>query len=249
MSPGINGGSNSPRGAIHHASLIAGVTTALSLSIILWNTVRTMVALHTRSPKELWWNESAVLILGAITLTLPVFYFCLFTDRGTLVLSERLRALSLAGALALSAITAIGIPAVVRGLTAGRQVSLFALGDPPVLSNLSNVLGELSNIAAILVLFALYRSQRDDSRPREPGAKLLRTIAMITAIGWGLAVLFATVQVFLNPLVYLQYRNVPQLAGIATAATLSKATGNSVRFLLAQFGLFVGPYVVWRAHK
>jgi hypothetical protein len=252
----VDSGSGEARGGLRQAALIAGLTSALSLAISLWNSTLTMAALHSTYPKRYPTQfEPALLFMNAITFTLPLFYLCLLMERRRPFLSEQLRGLSLGGALALVVATTCRLPASLRSLAAGRDASLLRPGDSLALGSIGIVIGQLSNIAAILVLIALYRTRRDNSRACEVRFGPLRTVAMVSAIGTGLLVIFATAYLFLNLLFYLQYLTDPQWAGLLTSARLSetaralKETGDEARFLLERFGLFVGPYVVWRGYK
>ena len=227
------------------AALIAGVMASLAIPIPLWNAARPMFALRA-NPAWMWWGDPTMGLIGLITLTLPLFYLCLFLEPAAPLLSERLKALSLAGAIALCVVTALGLQAWVRTLGARSVPSIYAPQGGSILNDLSIVLGSLSNLASALPLVALYAANANEFTPQEVISLRLRRVSLVAAIGWGLVAALAGLRLFLSPVINLHYRANPKLAGLLTGKLLWKGMGTEAEFLLGQFGLFVAPYVVWR---
>jgi hypothetical protein len=202
-------------------SLIACIASAVSLVAPLRDLVR--IAFEVRSVAT-----PLVALSALLTLSLPLFYLCLFhelEDR-ELLLSKRLQLLSSAGALALLAVTAASLPGWVRSFAPASVLT------PPE-SHLAALLNGMANLAAILPLLALSAQPACESGLPTMVSRLLRVTAAVAAIAFGLFTAGAAVGVIASPW---------------TASQLQRlAVPHAARSLLGQFGLFVAPYVVWRS--
>jgi hypothetical protein len=227
---------------VRKAALVACMMSALALPIPVWNLTRTLIAVESKY--SMWLAVPGMVLVGALTLTIPLFYFSLHLNKGAVLLSKRLQALSLVGALALGVATAISLIQSL-GPAPGASV-LTETRDPWTIGNISALLTGFSNLSCILLLIALSGSPTDESIPRGTVSKLLSGATTIAATVWGFCVAANLLRLIFIPIIYAQLRNSALQAG-RTPPSLGKLAGEASGILLQQFGLFVAPYVVWRS--
>ena len=136
-----------------------------------------------------------VVLLTLFTAITPMFYFALYLDETVLHFPKRLRLLALVAASTFGVIVLTALSAWVRSLAAyfsamktfdwsvGATSFLAFARDPRTISQLSTLLGELSNIACILMLIAIFRSA-DEPLDNVPVSRLLRVMTNVAVIYW-----------------------------------------------------------------
>jgi len=206
-------------------SLIACIASAVSLVIPLRDAVRLVFEVRAVA-------APLVALSALLTLSLPVFYLCLFRDleERELLLSKRLQLLSSAASLALIAATIANLPAWIRTLAPGPDVSVLTARESWLPARLPAILNALANLAAILPLVALSAQPAAGSGLRTTVSSLTRVVTAVTAIAFGLFAASSALLLIVSPW------TASQLHGV----------GEGARTLLEQFGLFAAPYVVWR---
>lgn len=225
---------------------MAAVATAVAIPVPLWKSARTLASLNFEEPAVV--GLVPFIVLGQLLmLALPVFYFCLYTNRGTLMRSKRLRGVSLLGAIALGVATLVNLPRWIRSVGPGQDATVFIGAHAAwTLDNLNILLGGLSNVACILPLVALSLPTTDDPNQPVGVSNLMRILAMTVALGWGICVGFFVLRLALAVFTYPQVRDYMLQIG-RTPPSLLTVMVRSSRDLLEQFGFLVAPYVVWRS--
>ena len=96
------------------------------------------------------------------------------------------------------------------------------------------------------MLAMLSRLGSDDPNPDVSVSPMLRVMAKVATLAWGLWVLFQLFRVVSLPYTYGLLRNyAAQLH--RTPPPFALVVGRTAREALSQACLFVGPYVVWRS--
>jgi hypothetical protein len=236
---------------IRKTALLAGIVSVLSLAMPLYAALQSTSALN--ADYGVWWITPAMVLPLLVALALPALYFALYLDAGKLLLTPRLRAMSLAGALAVGICAAFKLPGWVNAFAPRMGASVLAPGGEPwTLGHVFPlILAVLSSIVPILPLIALAASP-EESSTRVSASRPLRLIAKIGAILWGLWVGFLIVRVVLTPSTYGQLcifsSQIQQIQQIhRTPPRLWELVSEASRDLLGQFGFFVAPFVVWRS--
>lgn len=207
----------------------------------LWNLVRTVEASSSRLPA---WSLAFMLAIFAISVSLPAFYLCLALNRGTILLSERLRDLCWIGIFAIGASTLINLPGVFASFTRGANATVLAAPATWTLDHFFTLLLRLCDLGPILPLIALCQSPATTAVPA-PASKALRIVTTIAVIGLMLWLAFHLVRLILIPYLVVQLRDQARHAGVVPP-TWWALVSQSALTLLSQIGLFVAPFVVWR---
>jgi hypothetical protein len=230
---------------IRKTALLAGITGVLSLVIPAYEELPKLAAIDPQHMS--WWAFPFIVLALIVSPILLVFDFALYLDKGTLSVSRRLRALSLAGASTSGISMVITIPAWVRLFGAGPEASILTSGrEPWTLVHLSALLLGFSKVGAILLLIALSKSPEESSTASVSVSKLLRVVATIAATVWGLCISLMVLRLLMTPYTYIQMRDLALQFG-RTPVTLPYLISDAARTLLEQFGFFVAPFVVWRS--
>src|SRR5205823_6307274 len=140
-------------------------------------------------------------VMNCFDVILPLFQFALYLDRGTLRFPEHLRQLAKIAAITLLAVVMVGLPASLRSLSvywANLQVvnwktpGAFSMvaGAPVTQAQVSALLGFLSNVATILLLYTMSTQPEADAGEDQPISSLLRDTARIAVIAWALWIAF-----------------------------------------------------------
>jgi hypothetical protein len=230
---------------IRRIALIACVASVLGLLIPTWSAAHRMAALGSTYPQWL-------IILGFVTATLfdailPVFYFALYRDKGTLLLSRGLRLLALTAALLLGMSVVIDLSKWIGSLgQAGTRSILETERRLWTASDVSNVFTLLSNVACVLLMVWIYRQRRDEAAVPTPFSKLLRVMARLAVVAWGICVAISLLRLVLSPHTYATLRNEALQIG-RTLPPFRDMVVEETRLLLSQAGLLAAPYVIWRA--
>jgi hypothetical protein len=212
----------------------------------LWNCVRSAIAIDENYQTR--WAVPLMLIVAVTSLTVPLFYYCLSSNHGTLQLSRRMQSLCSAGVLALVAAVVIALPMVIRPFVPQDISVLTHERTSWTIADLSNLITLLSNVVYALPLIALSAMPRDISEPQHSASRLLRVVATTVTIVGGLIVSLLLLRLVLMPLTYPGLRDAALQIG-RTPPKLGTMVGESAWMALEQFGLFVAPYVVWRSTR
>ncbi len=236
---------------IRKVARITFTASVLSLLIPIWR-------LTQQTPSyRLPLLESVSLILfgylfGAI---MPMFYFALYRNEGTLRFPKPLRRLSLVTAVVFASLAAWSLPdwigfidyfssATVEWRSGSAAVLAF-VRDPRTVNEVAKLLNGCSNVAYILLLVAFF--QQSDSEPAVttdvPPSGFLRRVTKVALVLWGIWVAFNLVRVVVTPLAirvaaFKTGRRPPQLGHIMMEV---------IEMLLTQACLFIAPYVVYNS--
>ncbi len=169
---------------------------------------------------------------------MPLFYFALYRNRGTLRFPKNLRLLSL-------------ITAIVFGSYAAWDSWRWALApDPRTIHHVGIFLGECSNLAYVLLLVTLFRQSSDELSGRADvfASRPLRLITKIVVIVWGIWVAFNVLKLAAIPILY------PLLQSIALRTRrapprLELWVFENAQMLLTQACLSVAPYVIYNSWR
>ena len=181
------------------------------------------------------------------TAILPVFFFALSQNEGTLRFSKPLRLVAL--------VAALGISLRILVLSPGLMESLGRVGPTSVLTpergrlslgDISALAGELASASLVWLLAAMFRQKQDETEAPVPVSKLLRITTKIAVIAYGLAVAINIFRVALSPYIYTQARTVLQRSGRALPPfrfLVESILGDLLTYLC----LFIAPFVIWNA--
>jgi len=175
---------------------------------------------------------------------MPVFYFALYRDTGTLRFSKNLRLLSLVAAIAFGMMATAGLIQMLAPRLGPISV-LYTERAPWTINDVSSLLAEFSNLAFILLLVALSRPATDESPADVPASRLLSSVTKLAVISWGFWVAFNLVRVALAPYSYFQLRTYALQLRV-TPPQLADIIADAIRTLLSQACLFIPPYVVYK---
>ena len=244
---------------LRKTALIACIAILLSLPIPTWNLIQTTIV---TGPTSGFWRFAGIPVVVSLTLftaIMPMFYFALYLNETVLHFPKRLRLLALMAASTFGVIVLTALPALVRSLAAyysamktfdwsvGATSVLAFARDPRTIGHLSILLGELSNIACILMLIAIFR-WTDEPLDNVPVSRLLRVMTKVAVISWGLVVAFLVLRVIAMPYVFFQLRTYAFQIG-RTPPQLWVMMAEAVRTLLIQACLFAAPYIVYRSQR
>ena len=238
-------------------ALIACVAGVLSLPVPMWNALQT-IAVATQ-PKNGFWKAAgilAVVLMTLFTAIIPVFYFALYRDEAILYFPKRLRLLALIAAFTFAVIVLTTLPAWVKSLAAyfaalsaldwriGATNVLVFVRDPRTIGQLSTLLGEVSNIACILMLIAIFRCANEPIEADVPVSGLLRVMARVAVVAWRLVFVVMLVRLAALPYVLFRLRNYALQVG-RTPPTFGDIL--AIRESLLWPCLFAAPYIVYRS--
>ena len=244
---------------LRKTALIVFVASLLSLLIPMWNMTQQMSDLESRNPDSRWWMISATVVLCLYTATLPAFYFVLSRNDGALRFPKRLRLLALVAALTTGVIVVAGLLDWIRSLgsylaspmfdwSVGARNILTLVRDPRTIGQLSTLLGELANIALVLILVAVFRWGGEPRETDVPVSKLLRVMTKVAVISWGLVVAFCVIRLISMPFLFIQFRDAALKIG-RKPPLLGNLMAEATRTLLSQACLLAVPYIVYRSQQ
>jgi hypothetical protein len=240
-------------------ALIAFVISTLSILFPFWNSVTTTMSLVARNPHAALRSVPLTIIVSLAAASVLVFYYALFRNQDTLRVPPRIRPLALGGAIAIALSMAAGLPQTWGPLRAG-WIAVYKLNwgsggtalsaiahDRRFIGSLILGLGECSNVAAMLVLIALFRQPTEEqSEETVPVSRLLNAATRAAVLLLGLWAAFNLVRLLASPYTYFVVRNValenrlkpPPLAHIVSRANIE---------FLASVGQFAAPYIVFKS--
>jgi hypothetical protein len=227
---------------VRKAALIACIAAVLGLLIPVWNSTHQVLAIESARP-QLWWAIPMIVLLDLFAAILPLFYFALYRNEGALQFPKDLRLLALAAGLALSTITAVGLPGWIASF---RSTSVMpSVREVWTIGDTSTLLGAFSNLAGILLLITFSRQGVNELHGPSL-SRLLVTVTRVAVITWGFWVAFNVLRWFLTPYTYVQLRNYAQQIG-RISPSFAYVVGDASRTLVTQACLLAAPYIVWRA--
>jgi hypothetical protein len=219
---------------IKKIALITFIATVLGLLIPVWRLTQQVAA--TRLP--VWARVSFILFGYLFSAIMPLFYFALYRNEGTLRFPIHLRRLSLITALLFGAISMLDWKRV-------GSASIVAIArDPRMIDQIAILLGECSNLAYILLLLAFFRQADGSFTPTDvPVSRLLSFVTKAALTLWGIWVAFNLVRVVVAPFAYA----VAVSKAGRTPLPLSGMMLEVIQMLLTQACLFIAPYVVYNS--
>jgi hypothetical protein len=230
---------------LRRAALIACIATVLSLLMPVWNAAQPIR--EVGSIDQQWWVAPVAALTVLFSAILPVFYFALYRNEGTLRFSRRLRLLAIAAALVLGLNLAIDLPPWIGSLgRAGTGSVLIPERGNWTLGDMSVVFGILSTAAIIFMMIAIYRYVDEEPDVFVPASTFLRVATRVAVIALGIWVAFHLCRLVLTPYSYAELRRLAFQVG-RTPPPFRNVVAEAARTFLAQASLFIGPYVVWRA--
>ena len=181
-------------------------------------------------------------------------YYC--RNKALLCFPKRLRLLALIAAFTFGVIVLTTLPAWVRSLAAyfaalsaldwriGASNVLVFVRDPRTIGQLSTLLGEVSNIACILILIAIFRSANEPIEAYVPVSRLLRVMSKVSVVAWRLVLVVILIRLAVLPYVLFRLRNYALQVG-RTPPTFGDIL--AIRESLLWPCLFAAPYIVYRS--
>jgi hypothetical protein len=155
---------------IRKLALVTCLAMVMSLPIPMWTATRAMLAIPSAHSLSGW---TALVVAYVFSAILPVFYFTLYRNRGTLRLSKRTRVLSLPGAAAGAIVVATGLP-----LLAG------SFGNS--LTATKMLLSDFVSLACVLLLIAFFREESGTPGIDIPVSRGLAFVTRVAVIAGGL---------------------------------------------------------------
>lgn len=211
---------------LRKSALIALIASILSLVTPLWNALVRISGLGTLG--SLWWilpSSTFILCLSAI---LPLFYFALARDAGSMRFPRYLRKLALVAALA------------------GCIVAVLRLQVPGALSDWPSVISLLSNAAYLLLLLVISHEPGELPRPQVPPSTFLVRITRVAVVVWGAWVAFQFVRLAIVASTYGQLTQLAAQVGRA-APTRQEIMVDIILTFGSQAALLAAPFIVWRS--
>lgn len=217
-------------------ALIAFVAGLLSLPLPVWNAVtQTLEVIGSAHRQWIWLLIPVVVLALTVTATMPAFCFALYRNERTLRIPKRLRSLSLAAAIILAGVVAVGSVDLIR-----------SVGIHSPVSQVAGLLGELSNLSFILLLTAFFRQTDIQTYNGAPVSRFLTLTTNVAVIAWAVFLLGLLLGLVLTPYGYFQLLRDASPKG-RMLPPLAPSMMQAVRRLVAQACLFAVPYIVYRS--
>jgi hypothetical protein len=223
--------------SIRKIALVAGLSGLLTIVTPLWSLTHLPVG---RIP-AIYTLLTVILVLG--TLIVPVFDLALFANSAPIRLPRNLKRLALIAAIVFGAVAALGVPDLLESLMSLRNDVQLGGGGIAILASkpILDLVAEISNLAFILLLVALYRTP--DGAPEEPVSAFLEVTSRIAVILCGLGMIYALVLVGYAPYGYEQVRQM-YLTRNAAPPALWQVMARPMKTLLDTACIWVAPYVI-----
>ena len=229
------------------AALVACIAGVLSLAIPMSNITRQMLALESNIGK--FGTIVAIMVGYVFTAIVPSFYFALYRNEGDLRVPRNTRWIAMTGAAVTGFLSVASIPGWIGSFR--RDSVLHFAARPWTIGDTSMALGQIANLAGILLLAALFRLAGDG--PSEKGvaeSKLLRLFTKIAVITGGIVAVGCVVGLAATPWVYSYIRERSLEMGRSNANwTFTRLALDRVRAALAVISVYFAPFVVWRGSR
>ena len=228
--------------AVKRAALVACVATALALAIPMWNFSRQILALESNIGKL--GALTAILVGYGFAAIVPLFYFAVYLNEGDLLVSRNMRWTAIAAAAVIGILGAAAIPGWIGSFQ--RETVRDSAARSWTIGDTSTVLGQIANVAGILLLAALSRLPGSASSDRRVAvSKLLSLLTTIAIITGGIVPVGCAIGIAATPWVYSyiheRYLNVDW--------TFSGFAVDRVRAALSVLCVYAAPFVVWKGRK
>jgi hypothetical protein len=232
---------------VKRAALVACIAMVLGVVIPMWNSTRQMLALESNI--GMLGVIAAILVGYAFTAIVPLFCFALFRNEGDLLVSRNRQWLALAAAAGIGILAVAAIPGWSGSFRGGSALDSGA--RPWTIIDTSTALGQVANLAYILLLVALSRLAGDRSSERGIAvSSLLRLFTKIAVIAGGIVAVACVVGVAATPWLYSYIRGRSLEMGYSNARwTLSQFALDRVRTALTVISVYVAPFLVWRGSQ
>jgi hypothetical protein len=234
---------------VRRAALAACAAAVLSAALPVWNlwsSARQMLAMETTIGQL-----GAIALMVAVyffTATVPLFYFALYRNEGDLPISRDMRWVAMAAAVVIGILGVAAIPGWVGSLRSESVIDIP--GRSWTISDTSNALGEVANLAALLLLVALFRLVSDGSQRSVAVSNLLRVTTKMAVIAGGIVAIGCVVGLAATPWVYSDIRGLSIRDGHSTARwTFWRLAADRARTAVATICVFVAPFVVWQSSR
>lgn len=175
-----------------------------------------------------WFVIPLTLLITLVTAIMPVFYFALYRNEGTVQVSRPLRKLALAAAAAYVIVMVLRVQAL------PNRLSWFG------------VFGLLGNLAYILLLVSMSREASEDPIEQVPVSDLLAAVTKVAVVAWGIWVAFQLVRLAIVIFTYSSFENYANRIG-RTPPTLRDMMLEVILTFFSQGSLLAAPYIVWRS--
>lgn len=230
---------------VRRIALINCVLLVLSVVLPVWNVARSVATAAT----SVRWSIMVITGMAPFLVVMPLFYFALYRDRGTLRVSRRMRLVASIAAAVVAAISLAQLPAWLASLGAVADQSVLTPGGRSWgLHDLSAVSAQLATLAYILLLVTFWRGPRNEPNFEVPVSKLLRVVTVVTVVVWGAVVAVSVLRLVFTPYTYAQIQTAAAQAG-RTPPTLGFVMWDAARFLFSQAGVLAAPFIVWRSTR
>jgi hypothetical protein len=244
---------------IRKAALISFIASVFAISISAWNATQTMMRIESVNSLSKGLVALGLAVIYPFAAIMPVFYFALYRNEGTLRFTRELRLLSLAAAVSIGIVLAAGLPdwiesqgpywTAIKTLDwrSGGTSLLPALRALKKINQFSTLLAALGDIAYILLLVALFRQGTSgDSTPDLPVSRWLKLVTTVAIIAWGIWAAFNLLRILSVPFTYAGIRSFDLQTG-RTPPSFATVMLSDVRDFVTQASLFAAPFVVFKS--
>jgi len=228
--------------AVKRAALVACAATALALAIPMGNSARQILALESNIGK--WGGLTAMMVEYGFVAIVPLFYFAVYLNEGDLLVSRHMRWTAIAAAGAIGILGAAGIPGWIGSFQ--HETVLDSAARRWTIGDTSTALGQIANVAGILLLAALSRLPGEvPSERRVAVSKLLRLMTKVAILTGGIVTVGCAIGIVVTPWMYSYiHGRDPNITG-----TFSRFAVDRVRADLSAICLYVAPFVVWQGRR
>ena len=244
---------------IKRTALVVSIASVLAVVIPVWQAMQQMAALESSRPTMRQWTIPLSVFAWLFTAIMPLFFFALYRNEGTLRFTKSIRLCSLFTAVLFGFLVALDLWEWSGSLSSywaamkladwksGAMDLVWAARNPQTIVQVSAVLDELDNVAYILLLLLFWHQPDGESSDVQvPVSRLLRFVTQVALIAYGLWVAFNLVRLVVTPYFYFQIRNAASRIG-RQPRPLELVMANTLRMLLEQACLLMAPYIVYNS--
>jgi hypothetical protein len=233
---------------VRRAALVACGATVLGLAMAVWNSAvwnsaRQMFAMGSNIGQL--GTIALMVVVSLFTAIVPLFYLALYRNEGDLLISRNMRWVVMTAALVKGILGLAAIPGWIGSFR--RESVIDITGRPWMIGDTSIALGEVANLAAILLLVALFRLVDDGPERGIAVSNMLRVTTKMAVIAGGIVAVGCLVGLAATPWVYSYIRN--RSLEMSAKWTLWRLAADRARTALTIICEFVAPFVVWRSSR
>jgi len=240
---------------VRKSALVVFVAAVLALLMPLWR-----LAQQAGGLRSTIWGAVLIVFGYVFSAIMPVFYFALFRDEGTLRIPQHLRWLVLATAVVFGLFLAWDLSGRIGPFRyhwkamatadwgSGSTAVLGFVRDPRTINQVANLLGECSDLAYVLLLVAFFRQSDRESVAKMdvPVSGFLRLVTKAAVVAYGIWIAFNVVRLAGIPFLH-SYLQSTAFTTRLTLEPLGHWMLEAAQMLLTQACLFVAPYVVYNS--